>query len=102
MKETVQTVIVDIDGTLADMTHRIHHVKNGNHDWDSFFAGVSGDAPIWPICNLVGVLWQHYKIVLVSGRSDKTRADTEEWLNVNGVPYHDLFMRADGDYRPDY
>jgi hypothetical protein len=36
------TVIVDIDGTLADLSHRLHHVRNGGHNWDEFFAGVSG------------------------------------------------------------
>ena len=34
----MKAFIFDIDGTLADASHRLHHIQNGNKDWDAFFA----------------------------------------------------------------
>ena len=42
----MSTIICDIDGTLADLHHRLHHIKNGNKNWDAFFAEVKDDLPI--------------------------------------------------------
>ena len=35
--------VFDIDGVLADPTHRQHHVAARPKDWDAFFAAVGGD-----------------------------------------------------------
>jgi hypothetical protein len=35
---TMKAVIIDIDGTLADTTHRLHHIKSKPPNWDAFFA----------------------------------------------------------------
>ena len=40
-------------------------------------------------------------ITIVSARNDKNRAVTEEWLAQWGIYYDALYMRPDGDYRPD-
>ncbi len=40
-------------------------------------------------------------IVIVSARNDKNRDVTERWLNQYGIHYDALYMRKDGDYRPD-
>ena len=97
-----QTVIVDIDGTLADLTHRLHHVTNGNRRWDLFETGVVDDKPITQIIDLVRALFHTYRIVLVSGRSDATREATEAWLDKHSVPYLELHMRRAGDHRQDF
>lgn len=34
----MKTVIFDLDGALCDISHRLHHIKNGNKNWDAFFA----------------------------------------------------------------
>ena len=39
-------VVFDIDGVLADATHREHHLSSRTKDWDAFFAEVGGDAVI--------------------------------------------------------
>ena len=98
----MKTVICDIDGTLADLTHRIHHVRNGSHNWDAFFAEASGDSVIQPVADLVRDIFDKYRIILVSGRPEKTRADTIAWLGNAGIPYLELLMRPDGDYRQDF
>lgn len=102
--ESDMDVIVDIDGTLADCTHRLHHIQKQPKDWDAFFAGCVDDAPIGPIVELVESLAKAgHRIIFCSGRSDRVRAETKEWLRVNFdylYPQH-LFMRKDGDHRPD-
>jgi hypothetical protein len=40
-------------------------------------------------------------IIAISGREEKARGITTKWLTECGVPYDELLMRADGDYRPD-
>src|SRR4051812_18603538 len=97
-----KAAIFDIDGTLADTTHRLHHIKAKPPNWDAFFEACSRDPLIEPIRELAQtVAAQSYKIILVSGRSDKVRSQTEAWLAANDVPYQGLHMRAEGDYRPD-
>jgi predicted kinase len=98
-----KTVIFDIDGTLADATHRLHHIKGKAPNWDAFFTECVNDPVIEPIRDLAHlVAAQNYKIILVSGRSDKVRAETEAWLARHGVPYRELHMRPEGDYRQDF
>lgn len=97
-----KAVIFDIDGTLADLSHRLHHIKRQPIDWDSFFAECVNDTPIQPIHDLAHlVVAQDYKLILVSCRSDKVRQETETWLATHGVPYQELHMRKEGDYRQD-
>lgn len=48
-----QIVIFDIDGTLANAEHRVHHLQKEPKDWDAFFAGCTQDTPIEPVMELV-------------------------------------------------
>jgi predicted kinase len=97
-----KAVIFDIDGTLADTAHRLHHIKAKPPNWDAFFEECASDPLIEPIRELARVVAaQSYKIILVSGRTDKVRGLTETWLAENGVPYDELHMRPEGDYRQD-
>lgn len=97
----MKTIIFDLDGTLADLTHRLHHVKNGKTQWDQFFAACSEDAPIKNLVALARMLYGFATFIIVSGRSDQVRQQTVEWLAKHGIEYHQLIMRKAGDYRPD-
>lgn len=95
--------IFDIDGTLADLSHRLHHIQKQPKDWDAFFRECGSDAPIEHICELARLLNdadQH--IVLVSGRSEGYRKETKHWLDRHEISYHGIYMRQDGDHRPDH
>ncbi len=82
---TPRAVICDIDGTLA------HMVDRGPHDYDR----VEQDACDEVIADLLSTLVtkRGYEVILVSGRPDTCKKQTEEWLKKHGIEYHRLFMR---------
>lgn len=93
--------VFDLDGTLADCTHRQHLARAG--EWDAFFDACSDDKPIWPVIHLLLRLWRAgNKVEIWSGRSDAVRLKTEVWLADHGLSGTLLTcMRTAGDHRPD-
>jgi hypothetical protein len=95
-------IIVDLDGTLCDHRHRLHHVTRPPIDWDAFHDACPGDDPHAPIVKLVQAVFQSgLSVVLCSGRPDSHRAQTVGWLERQQVPYSLLLMRPAGDRRRD-
>lgn len=94
--------IVDIDGVLADATHREHHLAGRPKDWTAFFAAVDGDAPMPSGIGRVVELAQEHGVVLLTGRPESCRASTLEWLGRFEVPFAELVMRPEEDHRPAY
>lgn len=94
--------LFDIDGTIADLTHRLHHIQKEPKDWDAFFADCANDTRIGHMCDLTHALSHFEEIVYVSGRSDRVRAETERWLIKARCAAGRLYMRKDGDHRPDH
>ena len=85
--------IFDIDGTLAEMDGRSPHDESK----------VSEDKPVWPVIHTLQMLRDSGdKIVILSGRSDSCREDTEEWLSQYVGEYDALHQRNSGDYRKDW
>ncbi len=92
--------VVDIDGVLADATHREHFVRQRPKDWDGFFGAVAGD-PVLPAGRaLLEDLGREHVIVLLSGRPERTRADTRAWLSAHDLVVDRLVLRPDADHRP--
>ncbi|MDQ1684174.1 MAG: hypothetical protein QOC82_911 [Frankiaceae bacterium] len=93
--------IVDLDGVLADVRGRLGHIESGRKDWDAFFAAIPADPPLAEGFAVVERLRADgHEIVVVTGRPERTRADTEQWLERNGLPRVRVLMRRDGDRRP--
>lgn len=92
--------IFDIDGTLADITHRLHYIEKTPKDWNNFFADCESDKPIEHMVRLCRALLDQTSIVFVSGRSDQVRQETERWLASHDL-YGSVYMRTAGDYKPD-
>lgn len=92
--------IVDIDGVVADVRHRLHHVQGRPKDWDAFFAAIPDDPPLADGLALVRELAAAYDVVYVTGRPEQTRADTMRWLERHGLPDGRLVMRRPRDRRP--
>jgi len=98
--------VFDIDGTLADCSHRLHHIQKQPKDWDAFFDAVLDDKPIEHMANLAITLFQTHNIAFVSGRSDVCKCDTALWLHRHILPTVtlsplNLYMRKAGDHRDD-
>lgn len=104
------TIICDLDGTLANCEHRVHHVRNKPKNWDAFYAGAIKDTTNFPVLNLLHTYLSadagiNYHLIFCSGRPERCREDTEWWLqNVCHLSPdgYTLLMRKDGDYRADY
>jgi predicted kinase len=90
--------LVDIDGTVADVQHRLHLLP----DWAAFFGAMEQDPPIQPVIDIVNRLSVTDRIVFVSGRPEEYRTVTLDWLRRQHVMFDALFMRPSGDYRPDH
>ena len=97
--------VFDIDGVLADPTHRLHHIQSDPKDWDRFFAyeEIMGDAPREREVLLLRALFRARQgITLITGRSEQARKATERWLRDHRIPFDALYMRRKGDHRPDH
>lgn len=95
-------VLVDLDGTLADGEHRLHHIRKEPRDWDGFYDDVMGDAPHYDIIDLVRRLHEDFTVVILTGRRGETREKTEEWLRLFDVQYDVLIMRPPGNRIDDH
>ncbi|HEY7914725.1 MAG TPA: hypothetical protein VIG62_22630 [Blastocatellia bacterium] len=101
MAKKRKDVIVDIDGTLADVSHRLHHIRGKRKSWKKFFALMKEDKPVEEIVGQVRQLAKDHNIYVVSGRPDDYREETLEWLALHRVPFKALYMRKASDFRPD-
>ena len=92
------TIIFDLDGTLADVSDRkkLATKPNGKMDWDKFLDpdNIKLDVPNDPVVKMAQLFAvDGFNIVIFSGRSDKTIHTTRSWLTHNKVPFHKLVMR---------
>lgn len=117
-KEYKMAYIFDIDGTLADCSHRLHFIlppyvsplqdienlDKFQPDWETFHKECVNDKPIKPVLNLLRLIYEGEQgIIFVTGRPEKYRKQTTLWLSKYlGSEYFELAMRKDGDHRPDY
>jgi len=93
--------VFDVDGVLADVEHRRHHVSGRRRDWAGFFAAAGDDPLLAPGAALVqqaradGLL-----VVYLSGRPEHLRAVTTSWLARHDLPDGELVLRPERDRSP--
>ncbi len=90
--------VFDIDGVVADVRHRVHHLDR--RSWHRFFAAADGDALLEEGARLALDLAREHEIVWLTGRPEWLRDITSEWLIRQGLPGTELHLRPDRDYRP--
>ncbi|WP_304045737.1 hypothetical protein [Jatrophihabitans endophyticus] len=90
--------IFDIDGVVADVRHRLHHLERRR--WLRFFDAADRDPLLAQGAALVADLAAQHDLVWLTGRPEWLRSVTTQWLRVHGLPGDELHMRPDGDYRP--
>ncbi len=92
--------ILDVDGVLADVRHRLRHVQGRPKDWDAFFAAAPEDGVLTDGLERARELAAEHEVTYLTGRPERCRADTVDWLRAHGFPEADLVMRQDTDRRP--
>jgi phosphoglycolate phosphatase-like HAD superfamily hydrolase len=92
--------VFDVDGVLADVRHRLHHVERRPKDWDAFFAAAVDDPPLEQGVALARASAEDCEVVYVTGRPERCRADTRAWFARHGLPDGRLSMRSERDRRP--
>lgn len=90
-KELPPCIICDLDGTLA--------LFGDKNPYERDFENDEVNQVVWDILDRYS---EHIDIVLLSGRQDKYRKQTEDFLKKNTVNYKELFMRKTGDGRKDF
>lgn len=93
-------VIFDIDGTLADASHRLHWIQDTANwiqkdgklprpNWEEFLSpqAVAKDAIIEPIWKVMrGLLNGGARVLFITGRSESLRQTTQDWLTSKECP----------------
>ncbi len=92
--------VFDIDNTLADTAHRQHFLERRPRDWSGFFAAAPADPPLARGIALAVESAADCEVAYLTGRPERCRADTEDWLVRNGLPEGRLWMRGNQDRRP--
>jgi len=102
-------IVCDLDGTLADNSHRTVHLKKKPKDWNSYKQNMIDDKPINEVIDIVlTYMMKGTPIILATGREESHRVTTETWLykevfdlEEGFCDYTKMYMRKTGDYRPD-
>lgn len=99
-----KAIIVDLDGTVADISHRLFMIQEKPKMWTEFYNAMVDDVPNKWCCELIWKFYLDYKILFVTGRPEEYRQQTIDWLGKNVVidqEFFELHMRPSKDYRPD-
>jgi phosphoglycolate phosphatase-like HAD superfamily hydrolase len=100
--------IFDIDGTIADISHRLHFIQTPEHfradaNWRGFFAACDEDKPITEVVTILQCLSSEgHFIVLITGRSDECKEKTLQWMSDQMIDFDLIYMRKEGDHRQDH
>ncbi|HEX2363049.1 MAG TPA: hypothetical protein VHI11_13330 [Jiangellaceae bacterium] len=92
--------VIDLDGVIADVTARLHHIEGSPKDWNAFFAGIPDDPPYAEGLAITRELATEHELVYLSGRPEPTRSDTERWLRRHEAPAGRVILRRNSDRRP--
>lgn len=96
-------VICDLDGTLANIEHRLHYVQQTPKDWNGFFSHISEDILRKDVAEIIVDYYNKmHTVIFVSARPEDYRDVTLEWLRRHNMGFAwTLIMRSKGDKRQD-
>ena len=100
-KKLQRLVIFDLDGTLVDVTSVRHNVEGKKKDFDKFHKESLSCPPYKKVLSLNKTLQESADIciVILTGREEKYRSLSEQWLEINSISYSALLMRPNHDFR---
>jgi phosphoglycolate phosphatase-like HAD superfamily hydrolase len=96
-------VVFDIDGTLANIEHRLDYVRSKPKNWRAFDAGIPNDKVNEPVAAIFHQMVDGgHEVILASGRNERSRQATEDWFSANSLRgWKRLYMRKADDFRSD-
>ncbi len=97
---SVTFAVFDIDGVLADVSHRLHHLNGRRKNWHGFFSDAGDDPVLDEGRTRVRAAAAEHAIVYLSGRPERMRRLTEQWLSRHALPVGALVLRPNRDRRP--
>lgn len=92
--------VFDIDGVLADVQHRVHHIEGRRKDWMAFFQAAVDDPLLHEGAALAREASRDCDVLYLTGRPEHCRRDTVTWLADNDLPEGPVHMRPHHDRRP--
>ena len=102
MDSDPRDIIFDVDGTLADATHRLHFIKDKPKDWDRFYEAMRIDPPIPSVVLMARLLKSAgHRIIICSGRPRRYLMVTRAFLDDIEVSYDAMYLRKDLDFKKD-
>ncbi|OOZ40450.1 hypothetical protein BOW53_07710 [Solemya pervernicosa gill symbiont] len=96
-----EIVICGLDGVLALIEHRLHHLYNeeGEKHWDRFHAACIDDMPNLPLVDRLNhARSEGTELVIISGRSAAVRNETINWLAQWDIGYDALWLRPEREF----
>ena len=110
--EKQKVILVDVDGTIAKIDHRLYLIKKEPKDWEGFYDAAKEDEPLVDNIKMIkeALVELGATPVFVTGRSDVIRDPTAAWIHKHFFGVTDpekakflrlLFMRKAGDHRED-
>ncbi len=97
----VRIAVFDIDGVVADVTHRLHHLRRRPQNWERFFTESEHDPVLADgVRRVQQAVRDGLAVVWLTGRPSWLREVTRGWLVDAGLPSDHLLMRPTHDYRP--
>jgi hypothetical protein len=100
LRSLLVLAVFDIDGVVADVRHRLHHIEGRHRSWEDFFEAADEDPLLPEGATLVADLAREHDIVWLTGRPEWLRHLTVDWLDAHALPSAELHLRPYGDYRP--
>jgi len=100
-----KAIMIDLDGTLCNIMHRVHHVKKSEgekKDWKSFFAGIPDDDVNQWCLDIMNNFKKDHKILICTGRAEYLMKITMPWLEKFKVPFDRIYMRPNGSKKEDF
>ena len=91
-------IVIDIDGVLADASHR-QHLLQGRPNWQAFFDAAADDQPIDQGRTALISSLNTDEVTLLTGRPERLRELTVDWLERHNFPNTAILMRSDRDHR---
>lgn len=108
-------VFCDIDGILADCSHRLPYLKKKSYD-EFYGATMAEDSKtqlagvaFYAFIRGLAVLYDNVRLIFLTGRPERTRALTRLWLRdkypvllseIAELEDEDIICRGDNDWRP--